>query len=145
MAEVAAHRPQIESSGILIAFIHPESSAAARPWFDKFGLTDVLQVSDPSLKLYVAFGLGNMRMSALLNPTVLVHGASSALTYGFGFQPPGLLRQLGGVFVVHRNQLLASFRHHSSDDRPDYLDLIRTVSARDVTLPSSARPTDNAR
>jgi peroxiredoxin len=144
MAEVSAHRPQIESSGVLIAFIHPESAQAAQPWFDKFGLSDVLQVSDPSLKLYVAFGLGNMRMSALLSPSTLVHGASSALTYGFGYQPPGLLRQLGGVFLVHRNQLLASFRHHSSDDRPDYLDLIRTAHVGDVTLPSSQDRSANA-
>ncbi len=70
----------------------------------------------------------------------MVRGASSALSYGFGYQPPGLLRQLGGVFVVHRDQLLASFRHHSSADRPDYLDLIRTSQARDVTLPSLERP-----
>ena len=140
MAEVASYRPQIESTGIRIAFVHPESPDAARPWFDKFGLTDVLQVSDPSLKLYVAFGLGNMRMLALLSPSTIVHGASSALSYGFGYQPPGLLRQLGGVFVVHRDELLASFRHHSSDDRPDYLDLIRTSQARDVTLRSPERP-----
>ncbi len=61
----AERRPQIESSGTAIAFVHPESADAARPWFDKFGLSDVLQVSDPSLKHYLAFGLGNMRMSAL--------------------------------------------------------------------------------
>jgi hypothetical protein len=139
MAEVAERRLQIESSGTLIAFVHPESADAARPWFDRFGLGDVLQVSDPSLKHYLAFGLGNMRMTALLSPSVLVRGASAALSHGFGYQPPGLLRQLGGVFVVHRDQLLASFRHQSSADRADYLDLIRTSQARDVTLPSPDR------
>ena len=136
MAEVGECRPQIESSGTAIAFVHPESADAARPWLDKFGLSGVLQVSDPSLKHYLAFGLGNMRMSALLSPSVVVRGAASALSYGFGYQPPGLLRQLGGVFVVHHDQLLASFRHQSSADRPDYLDLIRTSQAAAVTLPA---------
>jgi hypothetical protein len=134
MAEVAALRPQIESSGTQIAFVHPESPVAAQPWFERYGLADVLQVSDPPLKHYVAFGLGNMRMSALLSPTVLLHGASSALSHGFGYQPPGLLRQLGGAFVVYEDRILAAFRHHSSDDRPDYLDLVRSGTVRDVTL-----------
>jgi hypothetical protein len=124
MADVAAIRPQIDSSGILIAFVHPESAEAARPWFSRYGLDDVLQVSDPALKHYVAFGLGNMRMLALLSPSAFVHGASAAMEHGFGYQPPGLLRQLGGVFVVYGDQVLASFRHQSSDDRPDYLDLV---------------------
>ncbi|MGH9200259.1 MAG: SelL-related redox protein [Vicinamibacterales bacterium] len=124
MAEVGELRPRIESSGTLIAFVHPESVDAARPWFERFGLSDVLQVSDPSLKHYVAFGLGNMRMSALLSPSVWARGASAAASYGFGYQPPGLLRQLGGAFVVRGDRILGSFRHHSSADRPDYLDLV---------------------
>jgi hypothetical protein len=136
MAEVSELRPQIEAGGTRIAFVHPESPEEARPWFGKFGLSDVLQVSDPGLKHYLAFGLGNMRMSALLSPSVVVRGAASAMSYGFGYQPPGLLRQLGGVFVVHGNQVLAAFRHHSSADRPDYLALVRTSQVRDVTLPS---------
>ena len=135
MAEVSELRPRIEASGAQIAFVHPESPEVARPWFDKFQLSEVFQHSDPSLKHYLAFGLGNMRMSALLSPTVVARGTVSALSYGFGYQPPGLLRQLGGVFVVHGNQVLASFRHQSSADRPDYLDLIRASESRDATLP----------
>jgi hypothetical protein len=136
MAEVSELRPQIEAGGTQVAFVHPESPDVARPWFNKFLLSDIFQLSDPSLKHYLAFGLGNMRMSALLSPAVVARGAVSALSYGFGYQPPGLLRQLGGVFVVYGTQVLAEFRHQSSADRPDYLDLIRASQARDVTLPS---------
>ena len=136
MAEVGELRPQIEATRTQIAFVHPESPDVAPPWLAKFGLSGVFQLSDPALKHYLAFGLGNMRMSALLSPTVVVRGAAAAMSYGFGYQPPGLLRQLGGVFVVQEDQVLASFRHQSSADRPDYLELIRTSQSRDVTLPS---------
>jgi hypothetical protein len=136
MAEVSELRPHIEAGGTQIAFVHPESPEVARPWFDKFLLSDVFRLSDPALKHYLALGLGNMRMSALLSPSVVARGAASALSYGFGYQPPGLLRQLGGVFVVHGTRVLAEFRHQSSADRPDYLELIRASQPRDVTLPS---------
>ena len=134
MAEVGELRPQIETDGTGIAFVHPESPEVGQPWFERYGLSGVLQVSDPTLKHYGAFGLGNMRLLTLVHPSVIVSGASSALTHGFGYQPPGLLRQLGGAFVVHGDRVLASFRHHTSADRPDYLNLVQSGRARDVTL-----------
>lgn len=134
MAEVGERRPQIEMSGTGIAFVHPEAPEVARPWFNRYGLGDVVHVSDPTLKHYGAFGLGNMRLFTLVHPSVLASGASSALEHGFGLQPPGLLRQLGGAFVVHGDRVLASFRHQTSADRPDYLDLVQSARARDVTL-----------
>lgn len=134
MAEVGELKPQIETRGTAIAFVHPESPDVARPWFDRYGLGDVLHVSDPTLRLYGVFGLGNMRMFMLVHPSVMVSGAASALTHGFGYQPPGLLRQLGGAFVVHRDRVLAAFRHQSSADRPDYLNLVESGRAQDATL-----------
>jgi AhpC/TSA antioxidant enzyme len=140
LADVSALRPQIDATGTRIAFVHLESDDVAKPWFDRYGLSDALQVSDPSRAHYRAFDLGNAGASALVDPVVWARGAASALSHGFGLQPPGLLRQLPGVFVVHRDRLLAAFRHRRAADRPDYLDLIRTGRARDVTLRSPEQP-----
>jgi len=134
MSEVGELRPEIEGTGTRIAFVHPESEPLAQPWFDRYHLHDVLKVSDPSLKHYRAFGLGNMSLFTLVAPSVLARGAGSAMSHGFGAQPAGLLRQLGGVFILHHDRILAEFRHQSSADRPDYLDLVRSGRARDVTL-----------
>jgi hypothetical protein len=140
MADVAALRPQIEATGTSLAFVHPESAAFARPWFDRYGLGDALQVSDPAREYYQAFDLGTVSAAALVAPTVLTRGAMSALSHGFGPQPFTLLRQLPGVFVVHRHRVLAAYRHRRTADRPDYLDLIRSARVRDVTLRSPQRP-----
>ena len=38
-----------------------------------------------------------------------------------------MMRQLPGVFVVQGGGVLASFRHGSPADRPDYVRLVRTA------------------
>lgn len=125
IADVAAIKPQLDATGTRIAFVHGASPAEAEPWFAKYRLTGVVQVSDPGLDHYRAFGLGRTGVQALANPLVWVRGAVCALSHGFGAQPDVLMRQLPGVFVVRGNAVLAEYRHQSPADRPDYLALTR--------------------
>jgi hypothetical protein len=108
-----------------VAFVHAVSVEEADPWFARAGLADVPRVSDPALQHYRAFGLQTTGAAALLAPALWIRGAACSTRHGFGMQPPALLRQLPGVFVVSGTALLAEFRHGSPADRPDYLDLIR--------------------
>ncbi len=121
MADVAAARAAIRDAGAQVAFVHGGSAAEADAWFAKYGLDDVIRVSDPALAHYRAFGLGRTRLQALVDPQVWARGAVCALSHGFGAQTPEMMRQLPGVFVVQGDRMLAEYRHRSPADRPDYL------------------------
>lgn len=125
MADVAAQQDAIRAAGAGIAFVHGGTPEEARPWFEKYGLTGVLQVSDPALEHYRAFGLGRTGPQALVDPRVWTRGAVCALSHGFGVQRAEMMRQLPGVFVVQGREVLAEYRHRSPADRPDYAALAR--------------------
>lgn len=127
MADVAAARESIRNAGAEVAFVHGATAPEAAPWFGKFGLQDVVKISDPDLAHYRAFGLGRTTAGALVDPRVWTRGAVCALSFGFGGQTPAMLRQLPGVFLVQRDRVLAEYRHRSPSDRPDYAALVRSA------------------
>lgn len=127
MADVAAAKDAIREAGAEVAFVHGDTAAEAAPWFEKFGLGDVLTISDPGLAHYRAFGLGRTTISALVDLRVWTRGALCAVSHGFGAQSPAMLRQLPGVFLVHGDRVISGYRHTSPADRPDYLSLVRSA------------------
>jgi peroxiredoxin len=127
MADVAAVRATIEASGAQVAFVHGGTPEEAAPWFAKYGLSDVMQVSDPDLAHYRAFGLGRTNVQALVDPQVWTRGAMCALSHGFGVQSVDMMRQLPGVFVIRGGEIVTEFRHSSPADRPDYMALTRAA------------------
>lgn len=129
MADVAAVKDDIRQAGAQIAFVHGASAAEAAPWFHKFGLDDVVKISDPDLAHYRAFGLGRTSVGALVDPAVWARGAVCALSHGFGGQTAAMMRQLPGVFLVHGERLIAAYRHETPADRPNYLALVRYTDA----------------
>ena len=129
MADVAAIKSSIRDSGAEIAFVHGADRAEADPWFQKYGLADVIQISDPQRDHYRAFGLGRTHPTSLVDPRVWSRGAVCAWSHGFGAQTPEMMRQLPGVFVVKDGRIMAEFRHRSPADRPDYLALIRSAKS----------------
>jgi hypothetical protein len=58
-----------------------------------------------------------------------VRGGACALRHGLGIQPPELIRQLAGTFVVNGTRILSEFRNNSPADRPDYLGLIQRAGS----------------
>lgn len=127
MADVAALRSEIREAGADIAFVHSEPREEADPWFAKYGLSDVLHVSDPTLAHYRAFGLGQTRASSIVDPKVWTRGAASALSHGFGTQSVEMMRRQPGVFVVQNDRVLAEYRHQTPADRPNYLALLKSL------------------
>jgi hypothetical protein len=125
MADVAAAKKEIRKSGAHVAFVHGATPAEAAPWFHKFGLDDVVKISDPGLAHYRAFGLGRTSAAALIDPKVWARGAVCALTHGFGGQTPVMMRQLPGVFLLQGERVISAFRHETPADRPNYLALVR--------------------
>ena len=129
MADVAAAKAAIRKAGAQVAFVHGATALEAAPWFEKFGLGDVLTISDPSLAHYRAFGLGRTTIGALADPRVWTRGALCAVSHGFGAQTPAMLRQLPGVFLVQGNRVISAYRHTSPADRPNYLSLVRSADS----------------
>jgi hypothetical protein len=134
IADVAAQRQALEQAGAAIVFVHPSPPDDADPWFARAGLEDVTRISDPKLALYTAFGLRRFSLAGLLSPSVWARGARCALSHGFGPQPLHLLQQLAGVFVAYQGQVLASYRHRSAADRPNYLALVVESRKPGVTM-----------
>jgi hypothetical protein len=129
MADVAAVKDAIHDAGANIAFVHGASSIEASPWFTKYGLNDVMTVSDPERAHYKAFGLNQVSVTSLVSPISWARGAVCALSHGFGGQTFDMMKQLPGVFLVQQERILAEYRHRSPCDRPDYVALVRSVAA----------------
>jgi hypothetical protein len=127
LADVAAVRHAINEAGANIAFVHSEPAVEADPWFEKYGLQDVVRISDPTLAHYRAFGLDRTKATSLVDPLVWVRGASSAWSHGFGAQTVEMMRRAPGVFLVQGDRILSEFRHRSPADRPDYLAIVRSA------------------
>jgi AhpC/TSA antioxidant enzyme len=128
IADVARSREAIRKAGVAVAFVHTSPPQDAEPWFHDPALADVVQISDPQLNHYRAFGLGRTAPQALIDPKVWARGAACAVLHGFGMQPAEMLRQLPGVFLVQHDRVLAEFRHSSPSDRPDYLSLLKCLT-----------------
>lgn len=129
IADVAAAKAEIEALGASIVFVHSGTREEAESWFSKYGLSGAKQISDPSLELYAAFGLGQTGMLSLFNPMTWVRGAASARAHGFGAQTTRMMRQMPGAFVVQAGGVLSSYRHGSPADRPDYVRLVKNGMA----------------
>lgn len=125
IADIATAKTGIEAAGASIVFVHGATRDDADAWFAKYGMRGVAQVSDPGLAHYAAFGLGRTGGLALVDPTVWGRGAVCALSHGFGWQTSRMRGQLPGIFIVQGGSVLASYRHRSPADRPDYLRLVR--------------------
>jgi len=101
------------------------TKADADPWFAKAGMADVPRLSDPTGALYRTVGLGSVAAATLAHPALWARGFQCAILegHGFGVQTPAAVRQLPGVFLMHRGEILRAYRHESPADRPDYLAL----------------------
>jgi hypothetical protein len=97
----------------------------ADEWFDRYGVPDLVRISDPDKRLYTAFGLDQASAWQLIHPRVWLPWIRTALfsRHGAGRAGPNW-RQLTGVFVLHRGHILASLRHRNSAARPDYAALV---------------------
>lgn len=128
---MAHDRAVLESAGTQVAFVHMSPPEEADPWFERYGVTDVVRISDPGKTLYRAFGLGEASLAALAHPRVWWPWFRTAALAGHGAGAAGPnWRQLTGAFLVHRGRILASARLRNSAERLDYLGLVRDLKLR---------------
>ncbi len=102
------------------------SEQDADTWFKHYGISDIPRISDPERGLYRQFGLQEAAWSDMLHPRVWWPWFRTAVLrrQGVGAAGPNW-RQLTGVFVIHRGNILAAIRHRNSAARPDYVGLVQ--------------------
>lgn len=109
----------------------------------KYDLDHVHRFSDPECVLYRAFGIKRGELSELLGPTVwwrgfvsYARGHAVGKLSGDGFRMPG-------CFVIHQDEILASYRSASAADHPDYLNFVDSALENIAAVPplhASASP-----
>ena len=110
------------------------SPEEADHWFDHYGLSDIVRLSDPGTALYRAFGLEQATIAELAHPRVWWPWIRTSILSGHGVGSGGPnWRQLTGVFVTHRGHILGAIRHRNSAARPDYLALLHGLKL-DATI-----------
>ena len=123
VCELEKLRPQIESLGTRLAFVHLSSDERARKFFKPHRFDDLPRFADPDGRLYESFGLSRAKWRQYLNPRTIARmfGAwAHGNTLG---APDGDVERMPGVFLIHHGEIVKSFRHKLVSDRPDYLSL----------------------
>jgi peroxiredoxin len=123
LADISDKRQAISAGGAHIALVHMQSDAEAAKLFARYGLDDFPRISDPGQALYRAFQLPRGSLAQVTGPGVWREGLKSLLSGNLPGVPSADVLQMPGVFLVHDGRVLRSFRHATSGDRPDYVDL----------------------
>ncbi|MBS1828387.1 MAG: AhpC/TSA family protein [Acidobacteria bacterium] len=119
MAEIARLRPSLEMAGVRIVLVHHGRSATMDQIVRKHGLGGLDRIYDADRSLYRAFGLRRGGTSQVFGFRIWPRALSALRKHGAGI-PAGDPFQMPGVFLLHRCEVLQSFRHRRISDRPDY-------------------------
>ena len=125
LADLAVKRKEIERAGARLVLVHMSTQDCSGRFFARYGLNDAPRVSDPQRALYRAFGLRRGRLADVFGPKVWWRGFQAAILRrhgvgrltGDGFQMPG-------VFLLFHGEVVRSYSHQSSADRPDYVAVV---------------------
>jgi hypothetical protein len=128
VADIATSRAAIEAAGTRVAFVHLSGEEEADRWFSRYGVADLVRVSDPDKALYRQFGLEEATLRELAHPRVWGPWFRTAILRGHGVGAAGpSWRQLAGVFVIHAGRILSAIRHGNSAERPDYVAFVQRL------------------
>lgn len=126
LADLSASRKSIEASGATIVIVHPGGAGEFEPLLERNGLADLDRIDDHDQTLYQAFGLRRGSWWQLAGPRVLWNGIRAGLFNGHGAgRPTGDVKQMPGLFLLDRCEVVRSFRHRSASDRPLYDAFVR--------------------
>lgn len=116
LADLTAVKPNLDQLGVRIVLIHHSSEGSIR------NIPGVSIAADTARRLYRKFGLMRGNLLRILGPTAFAQGVVAVLRdrHGIGLFD-GDLFQMPGMFLVHGDDVLASYYHRVAGDRPDYL------------------------
>lgn len=129
LADIKKKQSSIEGEGARLVFVHLAEEEQARKYFEKAGLQDEHRISDPNGIMYSAFNLERADFGQVLGwrswfrgINAMLKGHGSGPVMGDGFRMPG-------VFLINEGEIIKSYRHARSSDRPDYISLANSRAA----------------
>lgn len=125
LGDIAAQRAAITAHGATIVVVHMQTDDEARELFSRYGLADILRISDPQQTLYQAFDLARGSLWQVAGPRMWWRAVGSLLKGHLAGIPNADVFQLPGAFLIHNGQIVNAFRAENSSDRPDYARLAR--------------------
>ena len=129
LSEIKKNRAAIELEGTKIILVHLETEEVAAKATQKYNLADLPRISDPTKKLYKAFGLQKGNMLQLFGFNVIIRGFIAGLINGnLPAKPKADPYQMPGVFVIYKGAVMHTFKHTTAADRPDYIELAKIES-----------------
>lgn len=129
--DLADRKDKLMNANVKLVMVHMSDNEIADQYFKDYNLPGISHISDPNCELYSAFGLIKGGPSQLLGLKNFIRGfeltiksrSKPALRFiGDGFQMPG-------VFVINKGNMVDRFVHLSAADRPNYDQMIETVSS----------------
>lgn len=125
VADVAARREALRTSGTDVVFVHMHPEAQAAEFFARYGAQDFQRVSDPDRTLYEAFSVPRARPTSWLSLAALRHYLSAI--FRGGHRPAlvgGDLAQMSAVFRVADGRVERAAVGSGFDARADFDELL---------------------
>jgi len=124
LTDLARDKEVLSGQGVTLCLVHMSNDRDAAAFFSRYGLADAVRVSDPSRRIYEAFGLRRGSMAMLVGWRSWVRGAWAGLVKGHGVgRLAGDGLQMPGAFLLSQGRVVRSFVHEMAGDRPDYCSL----------------------
>lgn len=137
LGDLSRQRVEIEASGCGIVLVHMGDNDRDASFFDKYSMSDVPRIADPTCRLYRLFGLDLGSFSELLGLRVWLRGFIAGVLNGHGV---GRLRgngfQMPGAYIYHCGQILGGVQHAQASDRPNYAELAERFGESRVPVAS---------
>ncbi len=119
------NRQYIERKGVRLVLVYMSLPQVAEGYLDRYGLTDVDQISDPESIIYKRFKLHRGKLLQLLGVKVIARWVWLAISKGIFFKGvEGDFYQMPGLILLYRGKIVKEYKYQSVADRPDYIQLL---------------------
>ncbi len=121
LGDISQKQEALAEEGVKIVLVHMGSESDAQAYFAKYGIAHIDRVSDPSCILYRVFGLQRASFLQVFGLKSFTRGFYAGILKGHGIgKLVGDGFRMPGVFLVHQNKILQSYKHQTASDVPDY-------------------------
>jgi peroxiredoxin len=129
MDDLSKLRPRLNALNTELVLVHMAEKTIAETYFKKFNLLGVSHISDPKSRFYAAFGLVKGDFTQIFGIQSWIRGFSVQAKYGAEVSKYlGDNFQMPGAFMIHQGRILDSYIHKNTSDRPNYNDLLDSIS-----------------
>lgn len=125
LSELQIIRDRVVDENVSVAIVHMGHPLDGTKMLSKYGLDTFHHFSDPTCRLYRAFGLERGSWSQLFSWRILKRGLGAGIKGGHGIgKIAGDSFQLPGVYFLNEGQLVLSFPTKHAAEQINYLELI---------------------